>query len=354
MSASVLFARFRTLLLVTVVTCIVWLLAESRMVQTRAVPLRLVVAGQPSVDDSALVVRPDPDGLWASNIEVELEGSLASLDASTRELRGLFTLLVGEHIPGSPGVHEVDLRTALRSHPALRRHGVSVRSVSPDMVRVEVDELVTLELPVDVRVPEGTRLEAPARTSPETVRVTTPGSLVPRFENGTGIARVSPGTVATLTPGAFQTIPSVPVDLPVTGDGLTGSWVPRAEPARVEVRLTLRSRSATARVERLPVQVLLAPGEIGRWSVTLTPGEEDLLGVRFEGPSDALELIRGGGSGISAALTLTYQELERGITSKRPRVLGLPEGVSVRSEIPEVSFEIRRIEVPAADPGGGG
>ena len=355
MNARQVGASIRTLLLVTIITLVVWLLAESRMVQTREVRLRLTLVSTPNSAERPMVIRPAPGEVWNGTVTVELEGSLASLDAATREMRGTLDLLIGQQVPQSVGVHELDLRTILRENPVLRSQGVGVRSLSTDVAVVEVDEITTLQIPVDVVLPEGTRLEAPARTQPESVTVRGPRSVVARFEGTDAKAVVPEMAMASLTPGQFGVVPGVQARLPSIELPREDAWIPTVSPTRVEVRLTLRTLAQSVVVERLPIQVLLAPGEIGRWDVRMNPGDEDLVQLRLEGPTEAIESIRDGSVAPRAMLVLSFQELEQGITTKAPVVLGLPEGVRIRSQIPQIGFTVTPARAPAiegaADPG---
>jgi len=346
-------AWIRTILTVTLVTIAVWLLAESRMVQTRTLGLRLDLVGQPDDLERPVVVRPAPDAVEVPGVEVELEGSLASLDAAGDELGGALELRVGREIPLDRGVHTLDLRSVMRRHPVLRALGVSVRSISPERVAVEVDELVETELAVRVELPEGTRLDGAPRTDPESVTVRGPRTILETLEGVSAIAAPSSRAAESLTPGQFRVIPSVGVTLPIVRAGLAPAWTPTIDPARVEVRLTLASRTSNMTIDRLPIQILIAPGESGRWSVRPDPGDEDLVGVELAGPSDALARIRDGSVAPVAAITLSFQELERGVDAKEPTILGLPDGVRVRSELPAIGLSIERVQAaaPANTPG---
>ncbi len=349
--------RVRTVLLVTLITAVVWLLAESRMIQSRSVELQLVLVGAPDDRESPQVVRPAPGAVWNPVVVVELEGSLASLDQAVRELHGTLELATGGEIPSSAGVHEIDLRAIVRDHPALRSHGVSVRSITNDTAMVEVDRIVEVEAPVRVDVASGIRLDGAPRAVPASVKVRGPSSVVSSAGALEAVARPAGSVVSSLTPGRLEIIPEVPVELPIAlGSGASGgSWALRVTPARVDVRLTLSATTQTTTIERLPVQVLLAPGEVGRWDIRINPGDEDLVNVLVAGPSDALGSIADGSAGPIAVLALSFQELERGIRAKTPVIQGLPAGCVVRSAIPEIGFTItRRSEVGAGGAGGDG
>lgn len=354
-SVPSVWSQIRSIVLVSFLAILIWLLAESRMIQSRMVELQIVLIGNTQDPEHRFVVRPTPGEDWSSSIDVELEGSLASLDQATRDLRGRIQLTVGDDIPSRQGMHDLDLRTLLRNLPSLRTNGVTVRTLSVDSARVQVDEVITLEMPVRVDLPQSVALDGPARAIPQTVMIEGPAALINTLEGRELLASPDPIAIAALTPGRLETIPSVAISLPTTSElvptsGITfPGWSPILTPPRVDVRLTVRSLTQTTIIDRLPIQVLLAPGEVGRWDVALDPGSEDLVSIQISGPSDALELINSGASTPSAVLSLSFQDLERSITSKQIQLLGLPAGVQVGTELPEVSFVITPASRPSGD-----
>ena len=357
-SAPGVWSQIRTVVLVSFLAILIWLLAESRMIQSRVVELQIVLIGNTQDPEHRFVVRPTPGEDWSSSIDVELEGSLASLDQASRDLRGRIQLTVGDDIPSRQGMHDLDLRTLLRNLPSLRTNGVNIRTLSIDTARVQVDELITLELPVRVDLPQSVALDGPPRAIPQSVTIEGPAAIINTLEGRELLASPDPVAIAALTPGRLETIPSVAISIPTNPElaptsGITyPGWSPILTPPRVDVRLTIRSLTQTTIIDRLPIQVLLAPGEVGRWDVALDPGSEDLVSIQISGPSDALEAINNGTATPSAVLSLSFQDLERSITSKQIQLLGLPAGVRVGTELPEVSFVITPAPGPSGNPAG--
>ena len=344
-------SRIRTVILVSFLAILIWLLAESRMVQTRMVELQIVLVGNSQDPAHRYVVRPPENEVWAASIDVELEGSLASLDQTTRELRGRIQFMVGDLIPSRPGLHDLDVRSILRNLPPLRSHGVSVRSLSKDFIRVEVDELVSYELAVNAQLPPSVALDGPVRTIPQTVSVEGPASIISKLESQQLLASPALSSINALTPGRLETIPLVPVTMPVPIQATTyQGWAPVITPPRVDIRLTIRSLTQTTVIDRLPIQVLLAPAEVGRWNVALEPGNEDIVSIQISGPTETLNSIIDGTITPSAILTLSFTDLERGITSKQAELLGLPAGVEVISDLPTIEFTISSVPQQATTP----
>ena len=346
-----LWAQIRTVILVSFLAILIWLLAESRMVQTRMVELQIVLVGNSQDPQHRYVVRPAIGELWTASIDVELEGSLASLDQASRDLRGRIQLLVGDQIPARPGIYDLDMRPILRNLAPLHTHGVSIGSLSSDFIKVEVDELVSIELPVRVDLPSSVALDGPVRSIPQTISLQGSATQIAILEGREVLAIPSPSSIATLTPGRLETIPGVALTVPIAIDSSQApGWAPVMDPSRVDIRLTVRSLTETTVIDRLPIQILLAPGEVGRWIVALDPGSEDLVSIQISGPSDALASIGDGSNVPSAILSLSFQDLERGISTKQVSLLGLPESVQILSDLPEISFAISPVPAPAQDP----
>lgn len=316
----------RTVFLVTVVTALVWLLAESRTIRAQRVELtpRLEVGA-----GSGLVVRPAPGEEFPESVRAVLSGSAAGLDQVLRSLQGRLVLRVGIEAPSTAGIHDIDLREVLQDDETLAAAGVSVLEVSPQRVRVQVDTIEEMSLPVRIEAPEGVLFEANGvpDPNPSSIQVRGPATVLARLAGKEAVVRLDADAVETLAPGRAETIPALTADLPRDDD----RWATTFDPPRglVDVLLTLRSRTASLTLAPMPVQVLLAPGEIGRWSVTLDPGNQDLIGVEVTGPSDQIGLLRSGEVVPTAYIELSFEELERALTEKRAEVQGLPAGVRV-------------------------
>ncbi len=337
----------RTVLLVSVVTLLVWLLAESRTVGTQEVEIspRIETGTASEMGVRAAVGFPLPE-----TVRVTLSGSAAGLDQARRSLQGRLLLRLGLEIPSTVGVHEIDLREVLRTSDILTDAGVGIVEVSPDRVRVEVDDMVTASLPVRAMEPEGVLFESQGapKTDPPTLRVRGPAAVLARLEGREGVVRLEADAFETLRPGIQERIPRLRVELPEDPD----RWGTVFDPEYVDVTLTLRSRTQSYTLAPMPVQVQVAPGEIGRWRVSLEPGQQDLVGIEVTGPSNQIDRLRSGEVVPTAVLALTFEELERGIESKRATISGLPAGVSLVSGAElTVRLSIQRADA-AASPGG--
>lgn len=323
----------RTILLVSVVTLLVWLMAESRTVRSQ--PLELAPRIEPGTG-SELVARPAPGTVWPESLRIGLSGSTAGLDQVIRSLQGRLPLRMGIEVPAVKGVHEIDLREVLRRMEPLPDAGVSVDDIRPDRLKVEVDAMTDLTLPVRVVPPDGVAFASNGapRASPPALRIRGPASVIERLRGTEALVRLDAGQIATLVPGRPATVPGLKYELPSDAD----RWSTRVDPPQVDVLLELRSRTVELTLPAMPVQVLMAPGEVGRWKIALDPGSQDLVGVVVSGPSDQIDRLRSGEIVPTASITLGFDELERGIDSKRADVQGLPPGVRV---LPDRDLTVR-------------
>ncbi|MBL4699599.1 MAG: hypothetical protein JKX70_12285 [Phycisphaerales bacterium] len=340
--------HIRTFLIVTLITVMVWLLAESKMVRTRTVEPQVVLLTVDTDGGAQFVVRHVSRGsageTGTRTVSVEIKGSTAGLDRFVRLMQSRIELRVGQEIPAQPGIHTLDLLTILREASPKSLHGVIITEVSPDSIAVEVDELVTRELDVRVDMPEGVELDSAPRTDPTTVRVVGPSSVLAKVQANEVVVRVDPLKLARLAQGRRETIPDVVVDL--AGVDL-GGWATQIEPGQVDVFVTLRTLIETHTIDRLPIQVLIAPAEVGDWKVEIDDANRDIVNVIIEGPANAIEQLIAGEAIPRAFVQLTFEDLERQVSSKPVQILGLPPGCRVVSPEQTVNLSIRS-DTPSA------
>jgi hypothetical protein len=342
------FAQLRTVVVVTLITAMVWLLAESRMVRSRSIEAQISIATVEPAGGIELVVRQSTDAILVRTATIEVEGSTAGIDRFARLLQNRIELRVGREIEPRPGIYTLDLREVLRASSDLGVHGVTIKSVSPETVRIEVDDLETRELPLQVRLPDDIQTDGPPRAEPASVRLRAPGSTLANLEAEFATVTLSAGQVAQLTPGRLETIPGGVVNI----DGLAaGSWSTTIEPSQVDVLITLKTVTQSYALGRLPVQVLLAPGEVGSWEVDIEETDRDIVGVQVEGPVEGIEALRSGAIRPQAFVSLSFEDLERGIDAKPAQIMNLPPGCRVVSPERIVGLVIRRVGTGNEQPG---
>ncbi len=337
-----IFAHIRTVVIVTLITVMVWLLAESRMVRSRAIEPQLVLTTLNPDGESKYVVRQTLGQEQVRSVSINMTGSLAGLDRFTRVLQSRIELRVGRDIPAEPGVHLIDLKEALRDLPELAAvHGLIITQVTPAMVSVEVDEVISLDLPIRVELPIGVELDGVPSSDPASVQVVGPRSSIQGLDSQEAIVRIQPEVLEHLSEGRLETIPGALVLLPV--DRSYG-WDIQTSPSQVDIRLTLKSQITRLTIGRLPIQVLIAPGEIGKWNVEIADADKDLINVLIEGPDKAIEQIRSGDVVPRAVVMLSFEDLGRGLESTTAQILGLPSGCRLLNPEFLVSLSITKAQ----------
>jgi hypothetical protein len=344
--------RLLTLLVVTAISTVVWFVTEAQTLRKQTVTVQLTLSGtQAGPGAPGLAVRAAPAQRWTGAVELQLDGATGRLAQLGELVREAVVLTAGRELPATPGEHTVDLRAALRSVEVLRDSGVTIAAASPESLRIEVDRLEVREVPVRVDA-SGAELEGVPTTQPATAWLVAPAALLYEAGDAAGevVGRITADELNRVPAGRPETLPAVRLEPP---EALRGGWSVRVEPTTAAVTLTVRSRTGRLVVPRLPVQVMLAPSELGRWSITVAAGDRDMVDVTLTGPADAIERVRRREVVPVAVVQLSFEELEAGVTAKDAVVLGLPAGVRAEVADRSVRLEVRPAEEPApAGPGG--
>jgi hypothetical protein len=337
--------RIRNVFLIVLVTLLVWIYAEAESLTRSQQEVRVsFVSG---ADDLATRVVSDD---WRGVVRVRLEGSAASLQQTPPRI---------ELRPGSPGVpdqegeYNISLADALRNDPDLQRAGVNVIAVEPPTVRLRIDTLRRIDdAPVRVAL-SGVDLEQPARIDPATADLILSRPIAEQLEaiddGAFVLARVDPAQIDMSRRGLPQRVRAT-LSLPngITANGGTA----RITPPECIVEIVIRRDTATITVPSAPVQVLLPPTEAGRWEVRILPEDLFLREIEITGPSEFVNQVRATDVRLVAVLSLSSDELERGITEKRASLATLrdgmigqpPPGARIEARDPLVRFEIVRRE----------
>ncbi len=333
-------AKVRTIIVVTLLSMMLWLLAEARMVRSQSFEAQIAITNVEIPGGLELAVRQSPSENRIRVVEIELEGSTSGIDELMRQLQNRLELRLGREIPARPGIFEIDLRAELRRSPDLDMHGVTIASVTPETIMIEVDEIETREMPVRIVLPDGVQTDGAPRAEPALVRVRAPGSIFSSIQSGGGVVTVSREQVEQLQPGRLETIPGGLVEI----EGINAdTWATSIEPAQADVLITLRSVTQQLELDQIPVQVLIAPGEIGRWQIEIDDTDRDLIGIVVEGPVDAIEALRTKAVRPRAYVSLNFEDLERGIESKPAQIVNLPVGCRVLGSERIVGLRISRV-----------
>ena len=332
-------AVVRTSLVVSLVTVLIWLFAEGESLISRTSRAEVAVSGEPGSDRVAWVIEGQAN--WRGRVDVTLEGSTGAIDAIDEVFLRPIVIKPGmAGVPSTPGEHALSLLDVLREHPSLRGRGVSIVRCDPETVRIGVDELTRIEVPVQVLTP-GVLVEGAATSKPARVEIRAPKALLENADRAYlfATAEVDQSRASALAPGRSETLAQIPVRAPTW---MRSNAFVSVEPAQVDVTLMLRSRTAELTIASVPVALMIAPIEVNNWLVDVPAEDRVLKDVRLIGPSEAIEQVRRDERRVRAVVALSFEELERGIPGKDAEITGLPAGVEARVEDRFVRLTITR------------
>lgn len=339
-------AILKTAGIVTIVSALIWLYAESESVRTeefRSVRVHFTV---PAGSDRAVWLTPDKT--TAMSLNITLEGPTAAIDALRQVLTKPLELSPGSGLRSEAGVQTVQFREALRRHPIIRRTPVTILDVSPPEVSVHVDDLVRVQLPVRVELASGFELSSPAQLSAAQATVVMPGSLRDRVgETAHVSAGIERERLERLVRDRLERITDVRLLAPLS---VRSEPFVRVEPADTIVSLTLKGQRVSIVLPTVFVELRIAPELLRNWIVEIPPEERFLRGVTVTGPADLVSQIER--TGLVAFVRILSEDLERQIQSKEAVFSDLPgSALEFQVENRRVSLRIQRREAaPAIDP----
>lgn len=320
--------RVRDALLVTLLTPLIWVYAESQQVRTYAtrgtVPVRILLT-----NPNLAVVRKSVE-----DVQVWFKGSASQISKLKRRLMGGILLRLDI---SKPGEKDLVLRDAIARADDISNLNVNVVKVQPSTMELVIDELV--EASADVRFePEDVRLIEPAVIQPPKVRVTLPQWLLSTLrEQGeklvVGVEPAQP--LEELSAGVEHTVPAQ-IELPPV---LAENPHVTVSPRNVQLTFTIRKRQRTIVLPRVPVWMVMLPGGRNRFEVRLDEGSRFLHNVKISGPANLIRKVRSDEIPVIATFRLSREELEKGKTQARVH-FHLPPKLTVQSPRSTVSFTI--------------
>jgi hypothetical protein len=323
-------SHIKTVLLVTIVSALIWIFAESETLQPGERSIRLVL----NADDRGTRVLEAVDAsgkaLTDSSIEVAvwIEGSAAALKSLDLSLRaGALSLkpgMTGLELSSEP--RDIRISDVLREAPLISEAGVTIIRTSPEFIRLRADELVTQRLRVDVPIPGGESDGLP-ESRPADVEVTmTKAAAQSLGASPTVVARIDANVWSKLIPGKRETVSGVRLELPA---GLAGIANVRLNPAAVDVNITVKSKTATVKLDSVPVQLRVAPEEFNNWKIDVPQSDRFLSDVTVSGPAEYIAQLSTQTVRLVAVVPLSFEELEKRIAAKEAVFIDLPAGVKV-------------------------
>lgn len=304
-----MFEQARTILVVTALSVIVWLFAESESVQTRDLPVPVDIES----DVAGLRTLRVADGQsWTGRVQVFVKASASSMpgfDAAARQALRIAPGIPG--VPDEPGEHVIELDQVLRAAPAFASHGLSINRVEPASVRVVVGRLIERQARVVVDVPQG-ELEGVPEATPPKVKVRLPESME-KFaaDDLVVLAKVEPETLRRLIPNKPETIPGVRLTFPQNYPANADSAI---IPSAADVKLQVLNRTSSTVLHSVPVHVRLSAEDEPLWDVEVQ--DKFVADVRVSGPAALVDQITRNEVKVFATVSLSYEELSKPVTSK--------------------------------------
>ncbi len=309
-----------SIVLVTVIALVIWLWASDETRQPVERPATIQVV---SADPQGLAVKPSK----GFPITLKILGSVRALQEVQPQLRGNVTIQTGSSaVPNKVGEHLIDVAAALNASPIFNRTGATVIAADPPTVKIEINELQEVSVPVEVVVP-GIKLQAAATVEPATATVRISGQASGRLTNLKLEAVVDPQVLAGLEQGKTQTIEGdwrIPQSFSSIADDI------RIPPGRPKITLTPESQVSTTTVSRVPVQIAGLPSDLANYVVTIEESDAYLRDVRLTGPVDQIRRIQNNDEGVKivAIVHLTSNDFALRVTRKAVSTWVLPPGVT--------------------------
>jgi len=318
--------KIETFIVVTVITVLVWLYAEGRNV-TEYVNEPIRVQFVPA-DDSGFTVSPDDE----QRIQITYEGSTATKQALEALLdSGPIKIPIAEDDPA-----EVIFQTR-RNESKLADLGIQVTRVEPERRLVKIRRVVTVTMPIDVRV-EGVELTGVPTVEPREVAVKLPSTLADLARELPLEVTLTAADLSSLRPGEPGTV-QAKVALPEVLRGQDVDLPIRA----ATVALTIRKQTRTITLTSVPIHLNLPPLLLDQYRIRLPDDQQVLREVQLTGPADGIHEIESKQCRVWAEIRPSAEDLEADPYLAQLH-LRIPAGVRVDSPIPRVPVIVEAIQ----------
>ena len=329
-----------TIVLVTVVTLLIWLLAAAKTRESDTIASRLEFTVASDSAGERYDVSPSPIPMTLT-----VEGPAIAV----RDARSLLTTApLRISLPAEQGRREIaNLATLIEGTESIRDLGVSVVAVDPAAVHVDITEFVTKTAVTRADIQSASTVQD-VSVAPKEVRVTVPRSLVLQLPDPLVVdAVVDPRDISRLEPGVLHTVDGtlkLPDSVPIT----TGVAF---EPASARVSFQLLARQRRAKVPRVRIQVISSPQDFGTYTVQLP--EPLLSDVDIEASPDAIAEVEAGNAQVIGLVHLTTNDKERAVDTKAVSFFAIvrPDGTATPvvgtwndNPHPEVAITISRVK----------
>lgn len=342
-------AKVRTYLLVTIVAVLVWLFAEGESLRIYQSEIDVDLT---SGSESRVLEIADGQG-WNGRVRVHLEGSAANIDALRERLTRAVQLsaAAGQFEVDEGREQTVELREALRRSNPFDASGVTIKQVEPRAVTIILDRLV--DRPARVRVVTPERVgDAEVLASPAQATLRVPSRLIDTLPaEPEVVARLPADAIAGALPGQASRVGSVPLTLP---DNLSGVRGIELIPQTVAVEFTLRTTTAWRTIDSVPVHIREPVEFRDHYRIDLADRSDAFLtNINITGPASLVNQLGSGGLQPIAEIELLPGAIEQALADadpaemlQRPRIIGLPPGVTATEQPPLIRLRVSRRTQP--------
>lgn len=327
--------------MVVPLTLVIWILADqATLIEAPNIELKLTIEHAPRVQVD--ITAPQP-----ALFNAKLRGPTRAIDG-LRAAQRAGPLLLEWNLPESfarAGLYGPAVGELIENLPEMRKRGLEVVTITPEVMTLQVDEVVTETLPV--HIDPGPVQVSEVRVTPPEVKVAMRASDRDRLrrslsrEQQVVTARLAE-RLARLAPDQTHTLEDV-----VLEPRLDGLELLRLEPGRISVTLRVVGQHVQRTIKGLAVTLAVTPEFLERYTVRAVDANEWLIEVEVVGDRVRIESLRPGD--IKAFLTVTSERAGRstGAVESEAVEVALPEGVRLASRPPLVQFTISPRE-PAA------
>ncbi len=330
--------QIRFWILVILVTCLIWIAADQGVTKTYVISTPLTVKAR---EGRKMLVRPADANL--RSIDLTFSGPNHSISQLKTVEDSLTTqLALGDREPGS---YTLDLAKELQTQMEQFPPGLTIVSVHPPSLHVDVDRFVERQIPL--RLDKGeVVLEGEPQLNPTAVKAVVPEKGFDSLPDAQKVIVLSGATVLKGVKEGESV--SKPVSVPRETAGIKFQSV---EPSEVTLMATVKVRTTEGRLPTVPIRLLIGNDVIKRFQITfgLTDDPIATCEIMIRGPVDIVhDLIEKASKyGVRGYVEITMEDAERGLSGalmKVPQILNLPKDVEL-AKTPE-PIEIHIIERP--------
>jgi hypothetical protein len=321
-----LLSSLRSLAWVAPLTLLIWIYAEREQQFTDTARFQIVVKSADPTQVASLVNASD------QNVNATIKGPKARL-GKVKELldphgaSGPVQIVIDNR---QPNQYDLDIGPQVQKDPRLADSGITVEATTPPTIRVEVDALQELELPVKAdplaRLPSAT-------FEPATVKVMAPAAVV-RAATAKGELYAK----ATLPPG-LSPGPQHLTAVPVAVEGLASDARVAVRPTTVSATVEVGQADEMFVIDSLPVFPTLAIDAQTLKTHTLRH-DQSLPLIKVYGPPEKINQLKTSPVRPSAHFTVKDDAIGRQRVQADLKY-DLPEGIRLGDDAPrKITFDL--------------